>query len=113
MSRDKEQQFISGIKSGLDKSLHELDAVTLARLQAARLTALEHAEHKSVWLSRNKMLLATAMSTLLAVSVWFIQKPGNGSLPMDDLPLLTATEDFELYRKLEFYQWLEYETEQG
>ena len=77
------------------------------------MTALESAEHKFGWLTSNRMLLATSMSILLAVSIWLIQTPGNHHLPMDDLPLLTATEDFELYRDLEFYQWLEYEREQG
>ena len=113
MSRDEDQTFVNGIKSTLDQSQQSLDAITLARLKAARMTALEGGEHKFGWLTQNQMFLATAMSILLGVSVWLIQTPGNGSLPMDDLPLLTATEDFELYRELEFYQWLEYEREQS
>ena len=115
MSHDKEQQFIQEVKAGLDRTLQELDPVTQARIKAARMTALENARYQPGWLRRNRVVVATAMSALLAVSVWLIQKPAsNGSnLPLDDLPLLTATEDFELYRELEFYQWLEYETEQG
>ena len=114
MSQDKEQQFIQNVKAGLDRSLQELDAVTRSRIKAARRTALEHAQSRPAWLGRKPLILATAMSAVLAVSVWLLQKPGNGnSLPLDDLPLLSASEDFELYRDLEFYQWLEYETEQG
>ncbi len=112
-SNDEEQRFINGIVATLDQSRQTLDAVTLARLKAARMTALESAEHKTGWLTTNRVLLATAMSTLLVVSVWLLPVLDDRHLPIDDLPLLTATEDFELYRELEFYQWLEYEREQG
>jgi len=110
---DDEQAFVQGIKHRLDQSQQELDTITLARLRAARRTALENAQQRPVWFLRHRMLLATAMSTLLVVSIWLIQVPEKGQLPIDDLPLLTATEDFDLYRDLEFYQWLEYEREQG
>ena len=113
MSRDKEQQFIDGIKAGLDRSVEELDALPLARLKAARLAALDSPRQQANWFSRQRMVMATAMSTLLVVSVWLLQSPEKGKLPMDDLPLLTASEDFELYRDLEFYQWLEHESEKG
>lgn len=126
MSHDKEQQFVKGVKAGLDQSLQELDELTRARLKAARLTALDSAppqlggwSDKHFVLARllnsrsNKMWLATAMSVILMLAVWVMQGTGNGGLPFEDMSLLTATEDFELYRELEFYQWLEYERERG
>ncbi len=113
MSHDKDQPLIDGIKAGLDRSVQQLDAVTLARLKAARLTALDSGRQQPRWFIRHRLIMATAMSTLLVVSVWLIQKPEKDSMPLDDLPLLTATEDFELYRDLEFYQWLELESEKG
>lgn len=111
MSQDKEQPFIQHIRDRLDHSLEELDAVTLARLKAARLTALQSRDRRPVW--RNKMIMATAMSVSLVAGIWLLQKPGGQQLPLDDLQLLTSSEDLELYRDLEFYQWLEAQREQG
>jgi len=111
MNQDKEQQFLNGIRNTLDHSLDELDAVTRARLQAARLTALQSRQQQPVW--QNKIVLASAMSITLLVSVWLIQKPAIQDIPMDDLQILTANEDLELLRELEFYQWLEYQSDQS
>ena len=111
MSRDKEQQFVQQIRDKLDHSLGELDAVTLARLKAARLTALEGRNRSPLW--QNKMLLASAMSVTLLAGVWLIQKPLTPDLPLEDLQILTSNDDLELYRDLEFYQWLAYQNEQG
>ena len=111
MSQDKEQQFVDSVRQTLDRSVTELDAVTLARLRAARLTALQGGHKQPVW--QNRMALATAMSVALVTGVWLLQKPTGQELPLDDLQLLTAKEDLELYRDLEFYQWLEQQREQG
>ena len=111
MSQDKDQQFVSSVRQTLDHSVTELDAVTLARLRAARLTALQGRHKPPIW--QNRLALATAMSVVLVAGVWVLQKPMEQDLPLDDLQLLTAKEDLELYRDLEFYQWLEQQREQG
>lgn len=111
MSNDKEQQFVKHVRDRLDHSVDELDTVTLARLKAARLTALESRDRQPIW--QNKLVLASAMSVTLVAGIWLIQKPVTQDLPMDDLQILTASEDMELYRDLEFYQWLEYQREQS
>lgn len=111
MSSDKEQQFVDKVRDGLDHSLDQLDAHALARLKAARLSALEGRNKPPVW--QNKMVLATGMSITLVAAVWLMQKPSQPDLPMDDLQILTANEDLELYRELEFYQWLEYQSDES
>ena len=111
MSNDKEQQFVNRIRDRLDHSVDKLDTVTLSRLKAARLTALESRNKQPVW--QNKMVLATAMSITLLAGIWLIQKPVSQDLPMDDMQILTANDDLELYRDLEFYQWLEYQSDQS
>lgn len=110
---EREQQFIDGLKTSLDESLHEFDAATLARLKSARSAALASEQHSPGWLFGNKMVLATGFSVLLLAGLWLFQGPDPQHLPMDELPLLTATEEFELYRNLEFYQWLEYERDRS
>ena len=122
MSQDKQQQFINRAKHTLDQSVDELDAVTLARLKAARLNALEH-QHQPMerpptavlsWLmGHNKLVLTSVMSAMLVTSVWLLQKPLNGDLLIEDMQILSANDDLELYRNLEFYQWLEYEHDQS
>ena len=111
MGQDKEQQFVNNLRKNLDHSLDELDAVTLARLKAARLTALESRDRPAIW--QNKMVMASAMSIFLVAGIWLIQNPVVQDLPVEDLQMLTAGEDLDLYRELEFYQWLEYQHEQG
>lgn len=120
MSQDKQQQFINRAKHTLNQSVDELDAVTLARLKAARLNALEHQQverpHTAVlsWLlGHNKLVLTSVMSVMLVTSVWLLQKPLNGDLLIEDMQILSANDDLELYRNLEFYQWLEYEHDQS
>ncbi|MDH5443993.1 MAG: DUF3619 family protein [Gammaproteobacteria bacterium] len=120
MSQDKEQHFVDKTRQTLNQSVDELDAVTLARLKAVRMTALEsqhkHSEARHTILTtvmQNRLVLATSMSVILLAGVWVIQKPVLQNIPMDDLHMLTATEDLELYRDLEFYQWLEYQSEQS
>lgn len=111
MSEHEQQQFVKQVRQRLDASLQELDGPTLARLRAARRQALEQRRARPVWV--NRMALATAMSCVLTLGVWWVQRPVVPDLPMEDLAVLTATDDLELYRDLEFYQWLEYHGEQG
>ena len=109
MSQDKEQQFVNNIRQSLDQSVEELDAVTRARLRAARLSALEAGQKRPVW--HNRLALASAMSVTLVVGVWMTQKTVDNDLPIDDLQILTSNDDLEMYRDLEFYQWLMYQNE--
>lgn len=111
--QDPQAPFVETVKAALDQSQADLDSVTLARLRAARRTALQTKPDKIGWWRPHRVWLATAFSMVLAVTLWLGQQPGKAVLPVDDLPLLTASEDFELYRDLEFYQWLEYQREQS
>ena len=111
MSQDKQQEFVNKARQTLDQSVAELDTVTLARLKAARLTALEARDKQALW--QNKLVLASVMSVTLVAGIWLIQKPVATDFPMDDMQILTSNDELELFRDLEFYQWLAYQNEQG
>ena len=112
-SNDKEQKFIDGIKGQLDQSQQDMDPITLVRLKAARITALDSGKNNQGWFIQPKLWLATAMSVLITFTVLYVQKPEGENMSIEVLPMLTEVEDFELYQELEFYQWLEYERDQG
>lgn len=122
MNHDKEQEFLNRVQKTLDNSVDEIDAGTRARLKAIRLNALESGQQKPAWynpqvitdvFNQNRLVLATSMSVLILAGVWFVQKPTLKDFPVDDMQILTANDDLELYQELEFYQWLVYQSDQS
>ncbi len=50
---------------------------------------------------------ASVLATAVALTI-MVAEPGSGSArEVDDVELLTAGEELELYENLEFYQWLQ------
>lgn len=111
MSEHKQLQ--QKVNAELDKSIDQLDELTLAKIKAARLTALEQANRKSWWqkLSLTQGLVATSFSIFL-VAVLII--PLKTNQDNDDLALMAAmnpvlAEEPEMLSDLEFLAWLEQE----
>ena len=120
-SRDMDAQLIEAVRNRLDEQVDGLDSTTLLRLAQARRLALAAAvEARPRW--RRTMRLSSrpagdwlvpagAFASVLATAValtLMVAEPGNGSArEMDDVELLTAGEELELYENLEFYQWLQ------
>jgi hypothetical protein len=81
-----------------------------ARLRESRLKALEPVERPSRartlgWLTLSGV--ATAVVLVVAISLWNRPpKPYEIAMNPDDLEVLTAPEQIELYRDLDFYRWL-------
>ena len=92
----------------LQDSEHTLDALTLARLSAARRRAVAQAASPARWWQRPARrwpaLAAACAAALLVVTVL----PRAGHLPAnaDALDYATAA-DAAVYEDLEFYQWLD------
>ena len=92
----------------LQDSERTLDAVTLARLSAARRRAVAQASSPLRWWRRPAQrwpaLAAACVAALLVVTLL----PRGGSLPadVDALDYATAA-DAAVYEDLEFYQWLD------
>jgi hypothetical protein len=111
----------------LDSARH-LDAKTRSRLTQARYAALEQLEHSQGrpgfrlggWLAPAGGLAAVALAGL----VWFgatptldpvpqsaAVRPDAGGAAVDDLALMADAENLELAEDIEFYSWLETETD--
>ena len=120
-SREIDAQLIEAIRHRLDEQADGLDSATLLRLAQARRLALAAAvEPQRRWRRMMRpprrpvgdwLVPAGAFASVLATAValtLMVAEPGNGSArEMDDVELLTAGEELELYENLEFYQWLQ------
>lgn len=118
-SRDTgtETEFARRTKQLFHGQLAQLDDVTRTKLRAARLRAVgSGAEPRAFGLMRPQWLTAGALGALAAtlVAVWTMS-PGPASSKRgrfnvansSDLELLLGSEDLDVVQNLEFYAWLE------
>ncbi|HET7175468.1 MAG TPA: hypothetical protein VFK21_05605 [Gammaproteobacteria bacterium] len=99
-------------------SVAGLDAGTLARLRAARLKALEAAEHPLPrWQQLGWRLPAGAVALVFVAVVggFLITNPGpatpDAASPFaagnnEDAPVVTAGDNLDMYADMDFYQWM-------
>ncbi len=113
MNGDKsKQKQLDGLKEALDASCERIDANTLARMKTGRVRALELAEsHNSLFFRRPRWLtaggLATAALLVVMVTGWFVASRQNRpAQQLDDLEIMAAQEQLDLYADLDFYRWL-------
>jgi hypothetical protein len=99
--------FLIAVRRELDHGCDALDGYTLSRLNRMRHTAMEHKQStmRSIWLPAGGFVTACMM--VLAVSL----NPGQSDpVPvtpaLEDLEILTSSENLELFEDYEFYQWL-------
>jgi len=119
-SRVDEAKLIERIREQLDAGVDKLDGATLSRLAKARRQAVAAAsESRRRWWppwpgehSTGDWLVpagafASVVATAVALTI-MVAEPGNGlAKEIDDLEMLTAGEEIELYENLEFYLWLQ------
>ena len=105
MTDDKESRFIAAAKAELDRSVEQLDELTIARLRAARLCALEPCPRRLTWLAAGGLATAALTATLVAFLLFApaAAPPVSG---LEQFDLLSENDGLELYRELEFYRWL-------
>lgn len=116
MNQDSDR-MLQRLRQHLDRSSAELDGATLSKLNRARQHALDAASPRaavSAW--RRPLLVGSAMAAL--VGVWLLHTshlPTEPVSPMAgaDLELLAAGEDLELIENLEFYAWLQTQSQGG
>ncbi|HWK55586.1 MAG TPA: hypothetical protein VNR18_14505 [Hyphomicrobiales bacterium] len=108
-----ESAFVRGVRQDLDRGCAALDGHTLSRLNRIRHTALERhqgARRRSPLLLPFGGLVTAGMlvfSVMLSDSIMPpTAVPAGGASPMEDLDILTFTEDLDFYENYEFYQWL-------
>lgn len=107
-----EARFLQRVKQDMDRSCGALDGATQSRLNAMRHAALAQGQRKGLRMPQLLPFggLVTACVLVLAVLVQTPLLPGSANLPetaqVEDLDLLTATEELDFYEEYEFYQWL-------
>lgn len=104
--------FVAAVRQELDRSCAALDGPTLSRLNSIRHGVLERQQPRQ---TRALLLPFGGLVTacLLVVSVILLQpatlptQDVRGSEPpLEDIELLTDTEELDFYEDYEFYQWL-------
>ncbi len=109
---ETKQKLLDGLKGALDEGCERLDANTLARLKVGRLRALElAAARKPLFYQRPHWLTAGGLATtaLLVVMVtgWLVASRQNRpAQQLEDLEIMAAQEQLDLYADLDFYRWL-------
>jgi len=108
MTKHNEDELNANIRQALDESVDALDASTLSKIRQIRAQAIEKAEVRSVhWQGYLLGGLATACVMVLAVVLLLNSPTSMQSVPVDDLELISSSDNLELFEDLEFYEWLE------
>lgn len=110
-----EARLAGRLSERLDRLDDDLDELTVAKLRAARLQAVEQAARPSrrwrPWLPA----AATAMLLVVVTSVWLQRPvalaPAVPAVAFEDLELLAGPEELEFYESLEFVTWLAEQSE--
>jgi len=119
MKHDTASQKLEKLaRQELDYSIQNLDQQTLAKLKAARKNAVDIVAKNNAkqggwdWISNGWLLpvgglATTAFAVTMTVSIWLIEPNELDQLSPEDIEVLSANEDYELFDELEFYQWLD------
>ena len=122
---DTPDPFEDRLKQALDQQADDLDELTLARLKAARLQAVDAAEAatSSGWPGRVMVMTRHPLGVMAAslgvaaigaalwwqTAIW--RAPAEPLL--EDLALLERQENLEFFEELEFYRWLDEQQKLG
>ena len=108
MTQHDEDKLTANIKQSLDKSADELDAQILSRIRQVRARALEQTEKEPLNLfGVMSGALATACVMVFAVMIILESPDTTHMTPVDDLELISSSDNLDLYEELDFYEWLE------
>ncbi len=110
-TEESDRELLDRVRATLDASTDTLVDTTLRRLRRDRLDALEAAgTGRRPWLLP-RWLTAGGVATVavigVAASIWLsAARPVLPDKQEEDLEIITAKEQFDLYADLEFYRWL-------
>jgi hypothetical protein len=112
MSKPSESELLQATRRLLEKSEREVDELTVARLRAVRLRALDAIAHSRLasWWSLGGIASA-GIAAALAGLLWFntpseLSAPSQHETASVDMELLATKENPEFYTELDFYDWL-------
>lgn len=108
---EPEPRIVETARQALDARARDLDDLTIARLRAARLRALDVrpvSPWRSKWVAVAGLATAAIAVVLVAGPLW-LRPVGPSALSvagLEDLELLSTREHPEFFGDLEFYDWL-------
>jgi len=111
-----DDDFETILRGKLDRSISDIDDSVSNQLQQARKKALESISNKPShvclfpnWVSPLSASTAFAIVFFMLTSTWNSNNfsPNNDIAAMQDIALLNADDDLELYKNMDFYLWLE------
>ena len=112
--RSADDAFAERARAVFDDSIESLDAETRSRLNRGRHAALEAAgDSRPLWRPL-AWLPATAAAAAIAVVVLTANDPAMAPAiqpPAADMEILLNGDDLEMLDDLEFYSWIDLETE--
>jgi hypothetical protein len=112
MNDTQEQEFLSKVRSRLDAGLEDINPVIAKRLRECRQQAVDLADQKPFRLFRVPRLIPVGVVAALAVvavsaSLWFTMRPQPlQNQAAEEIEVLTVPGNLEMYKDLEFFQWL-------
>ncbi len=117
-SFEKKLQMLS--QHTFDEKLNTLDSDVLTRLKESRQKALASITATPVkkdkteiffpaWLPAASTATAFASAAVIATSLWMQPELSQQSIesPLNDIALLSASDDLEFYENIDFYIWLD------
>jgi hypothetical protein len=105
---ERDRALMAAARAELEQSTDSLDARTRARLRGARARALGAARpsRPPAWLPA----AVAALVIVVVVAALSVQAPTPTDEPLDLMS--TLDDSYELYENLEFYEWLETQTDE-
>jgi type VI protein secretion system component VasF len=108
---EKENKLLEDIRNSLDRQVENLDDRTVRALKSMRLEALESMERKRGYFGVPRWLTATGIATAVVlvatVSLFFVSSQNSLQVKStEDFEILSANDQQELYKDLDFYRWL-------
>jgi hypothetical protein len=99
------------VKDELDAGLDRLDPSITNRLRESRRKAVAQPANSpfpGFHFMRLLPLTGVAMAIVLvmAVSLWYTMRPSMTENKTEDIEMLTAQGNLDMYRELDFYKWL-------
>lgn len=119
MTMETEDKFLNAAKRALDDAENNLDADTVARLRAARREAIEQGLRRPSRMRPGWLLpvggFATAAIVLSVAGLLWFSAPDTNLMQanVSDIELLTAHENPEFFADLDFYDWLDNDSDAG
>jgi len=114
----KDRDFELRTKLLFDKSVAELDAETRSKLTQARYRALDERSVPAMRVGGRAWLPAGAVAAVAVLSVMLwqgqiasVSDPSFDVAAVTDLEILMGEEELEMIQELEFYAWLEEQTD--